>query len=54
MILESTITIKKSSKVYKYYINKGYVFNEQGFMDVKIEDLPKNSHVKMNYTPDKY
>jgi len=47
MILDSTIVIKKSPKTYKHYIDKGYIFNEENEITINVNDLPKNSHVKI-------
>lgn len=53
MLLSKTVKIKWSSNK-KYYIDLGYVFTKYGeYFEVKVEDLPKGSHVKVMVQCDK-
>lgn len=50
MILSKTISIKLSNKNRKYYLLKGYDVSKM--IEVKIEDLPKNSHYNIEVKSD--
>jgi hypothetical protein len=49
MILDTSIKVKINPSNYKYYLNKGYIFNKCGEeITVNVIDLPVCSHVKIN------
>ena len=52
-LVSKTAKVKWNSRYKKYYMDLGYVFTKMGDeIDVKIEDLPKNSHYRVEYTCD--
>jgi len=48
MILDKTIKVKIVGKTQKYYKEKNYNCNVNDIIDIKIEDLSKGSHYKIN------
>ena len=48
MLISETIKIRIASRNYKYYRDKGYIFEKVGdIIDVKVEDLPPKTHAKV-------
>ncbi len=48
MILDICIEMKVNNRHKKYYIDKGYNIKKDNLVTIKIEDLLKNSNVKIN------
>jgi len=48
MLLDKYIKVKTHPSNYRHYIEKGYCINKCGeSIEVKIDDLPKSSHIKV-------
>ena len=47
MLLSETVKIIPKARSITYYKNKGYIFNSGEEIEVKVEDLPKSSRVKV-------
>ena len=58
MLLSKTVKIIPRGRAITYYKNKGYVFKTGEEIEVKIEDLPKNTRakvkVKCDYCPKEF